>query len=117
MAIVAPILGGTTLANCRDCTQSEIFVGLQEHAHDGTLLTDYTALKNGWEISWTVRSEGERDTIRGRYDVVGTQSFTAPDGGTATVVVRRGSWSQSHHLLIADGDPRYDVRFSVEEYQ
>jgi hypothetical protein len=93
----------------------EVFVGEQTEAHDGTLLTDYTAIKTKWKLKWSNLTETQRDAIATRALVVTSQSFSPPqEAASYTVVVRRGTWRERPEPS-AGATVYYHVEFEVEE--
>jgi hypothetical protein len=109
-------LGGVTLAEPDQPAEIErVFVGEQTEAHDGTLLTDYTAVKLKWKLKWSFLSQAERDAVRTRSLVVASQSFSPPhEAGSYTVVVRQGSYRERPEP--SDGtNTYYYVEFELEE--
>jgi len=90
-----------------------VFVGVQEEAHDGTLLTDYTAEKLGWRLKWTVLTAAQRNTIMTQYATRTSQTFQPPYTTTTySVVVKVDTLKETAHK---GASTIYDVSFDVEE--
>ena len=108
-------MGGITLPNITACDATEVFVGTQEESHNGTLLTDYTALKLSWTIKAEMLTEAQRDTVKARTDTVTSQTLNDLDGNSYTVVVRRGSYAETRQPGNNTTDVYYSITFECEE--
>jgi len=112
---VTTTLGGVTLRDPDTPLEIyRVFVGQQEEAHDGTLITDYTAEKLGWKLKWTILTSSQRDTIITRAEVRTSQTFKPPHTSTTySVVVKVDTLREEPRYMGTE--TRYDVNFDVEE--
>lgn len=114
---MATTLGGVTLADpLTPIAIDEEWTGIQTEAHDGTVLTDYTDLyRLVWHLEWEVLTQSQRDTIRTRYEVATSQTFSPPhEVGSYTVIVVRQTWEEEVYLM-GGGSYMYNVSFDVKE--
>ena len=111
--MASPTLGGVTLTNATAADSGEIFHGKQERAHDGTLLTDYTALLQSWHVKCELLTEAQRDTIKAKTDLLTSQTFVDVDGSSYTVVVKRDTYKE--YRLPAKSGVIYALEFDIEE--
>jgi hypothetical protein len=110
-------LGGVTLRDPDSPLDNiyRVFVGDQTEAHDGTLITQYTAEKLAWKLRWTLLTQAERDTIITQAEVRTAQTFSPPHTtATYSVVVKVATLVETP-MYMADGAIRYQVSFDVEE--
>lgn len=111
----APTLGGVTVPNATVSDAEEVFVGKQRQAHDGTLLTHYTAIKLAWKVQAAGLTEAQRDTLKAEVDDTASQTYVDVDGNSYTVVVLRGTWRARPTPVIGSTDILFDVEFGLEE--
>jgi len=107
-------LGGATVPNVKTCDRTDILVGKQERAHDGTLLTDYTAQKWQWRIEAVMLTEAERDALVTKVRTLSAaQTFIDLDGNSYSVYPAQGTYNEAR--LPINGGVRYDATFGLEQ--
>jgi hypothetical protein len=111
---MATTLGGVTLADPLSPTErSQVFVGQHRLAHDGTVLTDFAAIKWRWPLRWDNLTQAQRDTIYTQVQVTTSQTFSPPnEAGSYTVVVMQDTYREIAKYMDVT---RYEVEFEVEE--
>jgi len=116
---MATTLGGTTLAEPAyghdGCIRTVVDVVAQHELLSGDLAVDYTGYRWRWSLRWQGITTTERNTIRGKYLVRTTQTFSPPDTATEyTVLVVPNSWRDSY-IEGGDGTQYWDCEMEVEK--
>lgn len=91
---MATSLGGATLREPAECVRSCDSVPVQKRMADGTLKT-YGAIKYRWSLSWSNIPSADASTIDGKAILYTSQTFVPPDGGSYSVMVEPGSYSNT----------------------
>ena len=123
MAITAPVLGGTTMAQVghRDSYNETLELrGGDIITANGTMLTDLVqaSAKRKFELKWVGLTEAQVSTIETAWATVATASvsFTSPRGGTYTVTRDTGAMALDIRLYGSGaGVVRGDVSMRLRE--
>jgi hypothetical protein len=111
-----PIFNSQSITNCTICNREEIFVGEQSHAHDGTLLLTWTALKYAWDIEADWLTTAQAATLRSSViDQTAAKTFTDVDTSTYSCVIVRGSFREERFPDQDGAINRIHMSFRIEE--
>jgi hypothetical protein len=103
-------IGSVTLANpaAEDYRRELVPIASDRRAADGTLRTDYAAMKHRWTVTAPALDSTERDSLETALAALAHLSWTPPEGGSYTVRVVEASWG-------AIAPATYACTFVVEE--
>jgi len=112
---MSTIIGGVTVATPDNPgTRAVVFNGRYGTAIDGTSLVDGTGAKLKWSLNWTELTAAQFSTLYTQLIDSAAQSFTAPEGGTYTVLVLQNTINVEYEALN-DGSLIYTVTVDIQE--
>ena len=106
-------LGGVTLTRNTTLNVKRDYKGKQERAHDGTLLTDYTASKRKWTAKVEYVNQSTRDALMAKLELASSQTFIDVDGNSYTVVVNGKTLTENR--IVMAGIAMYSIEFELLE--
>ena len=92
---VAPVLGGTTLADVTDFDYTAVPRGTTNEMADGTIVVDFinvgagAAYRKLYKLAWNLLTDGEADSVETAYwaaVVAGTATFVSPESESTNVM-------------------------------